>query len=62
MSKQIKLTIRAAAFSGEGVRLHSVIVEGDSVRVYDSVAGYYTNCHRLSDSARARAIKKAKSA
>jgi hypothetical protein len=52
------LTIRAKAFSGEGVRTHRVMVEADrvdgqdvirgAVRVWDDVAGHYTACHSLS--------------
>jgi hypothetical protein len=43
----IELTIKAKAFAGEGVRTNRVIVD-DTVRVFDSVAGYYTTCHSLS--------------
>jgi len=55
------LTIRAKAFSGEGVREHRVCVEADTVDgnnvtrgkvlVWDDVAGHYTSCHSLSESA-----------
>ena len=56
MSKQI--TIRAKAFSGEGVRTHDALVESDgTVLVWDSVAGYFTSCHSLSTSAIRRARK-----
>lgn len=41
-------TIRAKAFAGEGIRTHRVAVDTDGVvRVWDSVAGYYTTCHSL---------------
>ena len=56
MSKEI--TVRAKAFSSEGVRTHQVMVYGDgTVRVWDAVAGYYTTCHRLSKNAEARIRK-----
>lgn len=53
------ITIRAKAFSGEGVRTHQVQVDGSTVRVWDSVAGHYTLCHSLSKAAQRRAIKAA---
>ena len=62
MSKQIELTVKAKAFSGEGVREHRVIVEDKAVRVYDPVAGYYTNCHSLSVGAQHRILKLAQQA
>jgi hypothetical protein len=44
------MTIRCKAFDGEGVRTNRVMVDDDgTVRVYDSVAGYYTTCHSLSE-------------
>ena len=50
------VTIRAKAFSGEGVRTHRCRVEQDgTVRVWDSIAGHYTVCHSLSASAMRRA-------
>jgi len=56
MSKMI--SIRAKAFSGEGIRTHDALVEADgTVLVWDSVAGYYTSCHALSASAIRRARK-----
>ena len=55
MSKKI-VTIRAKAFTSEGVRTHRVMVEDGSVYVWDSVAGHYTSCHVLSASAIRRAI------
>lgn len=56
---QVELTIRAKAFTGEGVREHRVMVDGVNVRVYDSVAGYFTLLHCLSKRAVARIIAKA---
>jgi len=52
-------TIRAKAFTGEGVRMHQVQIDGNTVRVWDSVAGHYTVCHILSTAAQLRAIKAA---
>ena len=49
------ITIRAHAFTGEGIRAQRVSVDDDgTIRVYDSVAGYYTTCHSLSASAQRR--------
>jgi hypothetical protein len=37
-------------------RSYQMLVDADgSVRVYDSIAGYYTRCHSLSETARRRA-------
>ena len=55
------VTIRAKAFSGQGVREHECTVDADgTVRVWDSVAGHYTTCHSLSKSAQDKARKLAK--
>ena len=57
----IEIEARAKAFSGEGVKSHRFAVDADgSVRVWDAVAGHYTNCNSLSDSAKARIRKLAK--
>ncbi|MCE5336801.1 MAG: hypothetical protein LLG06_19665 [Desulfobacteraceae bacterium] len=54
----METTIRARAFSGEGIREHRVMVDGDgTVRVYDSAAKHFTRCHILSISAQQRARK-----
>lgn len=46
------ITIRAKAFSTEGVKTHTVYVdESGIVRVYDSVAGHFTACHCLTPAA-----------
>ncbi len=53
------LTIRAKAFANEGVKSHKVSIDSDgTVRVWDSVAGFFTTCHSLSQSA-IRRIRKA---
>lgn len=51
MSSQSIITANAKAFSSEPARPYSFLVEGDQVRVYDSIAGYYTSCHSLSRAA-----------
>jgi hypothetical protein len=58
MNKEI--TMRARAYSGEGVREHRVLVDGNDVLVWDSVAGHYTSCHALSKNAIRRAKRLAK--
>jgi hypothetical protein len=54
----IEIEARAKAFSGEGVKTHRFEVDptGD-VRVWDEVAGYFTNCNSLSESAKKRIAK-----
>jgi hypothetical protein len=42
------MTIKVKAFSGEGVRINRVQIDGDVVRVWDSVAGHYTTMHAMS--------------
>jgi len=45
----IYFVMRCKAFSGEGIYENKISVdEKDTVRVYDSVAGYYTDCNSLS--------------
>lgn len=57
MSSKI-IDIRAKAFAHEGVRMNRVMVEADgSVLVWDCVAGHYTRCHSMSESATRRARK-----
>lgn len=52
------VTIRAKAFTGRGVEAVRCLVASDgTVRVYDGVAGHYTVCHSLGNSAQARARK-----
>lgn len=47
----MEFTARAKAFSSEGVREHRFLVDGATVRVWDNVAGHYTTCHSLGESA-----------
>jgi WD40 repeat protein len=57
----IEITARAKAFSNEGIKTNYFLVSSDgTVRVWDSVAGYYTTCHSLSKSAESRIRKLAK--
>lgn len=55
--KDIEITARAKAFSSEGVREHKFMVSDDAVRVWDSIAGHYTRCNSLSQSAEKRIRK-----
>jgi hypothetical protein len=55
MSKTI--TTRAKAFAGRLQTIRAMVDTDGTVRVYDSVAGYYTTCHSLSDSAQRRIRK-----
>ena len=50
---------RCRAFTGFGLRLHRIRIKPDrSVLVWDSIAGHYTNCHRLSRATQRRIIAK----
>lgn len=60
MSNHVILTVEAKAFSAEGVRQHRVAVDGETVRVYDPVAGHYTACHSLSAGAQRRIVRLAR--
>lgn len=50
-------TVRAKAFSGQGVREHEVMVDDGRVRVWDPVGKIYTVCHSLTASAQKRILK-----
>jgi hypothetical protein len=41
----IEITANVRAFSGEGRKSNRIAVDGDTVRVWDSVAGHFTTCH-----------------
>ena len=45
---KITLNLKCKAFSGERVKINRVNITDDKVRVYDSVAGYYTTLHLVS--------------
>lgn len=50
------VTIRCKAFTNGRIEDQRCMVESDgTVRVYDSVAGHYTTCHTMSESAIRRA-------
>lgn len=54
----VKIEMRARAFTGQGVALVRCLVEPDgSVLVWDRIAGHYTRCHALSEAAERRARK-----
>lgn len=57
----VEMTVRAKAFTGEGVKTHRVMVDDVNVRVYDSVAGHFTLCHSLTPKAVKRIIARAAS-
>jgi hypothetical protein len=53
-----EVTIRARAFTGGRIQDCQCLVSDDgSVAVWDEVAGHYTVCHSLSQSAQRRARK-----
>lgn len=52
-----EITIRAKAFTGQGVQTHRVQIEDGTVRVWDSVAGHFTTCHSLTARTQARIAK-----
>lgn len=56
------IEIKAKAFSGEKSKTNKFQVDGDVVRVWDSVAGHYTTCHSLSKTAIQRIRKAAANA
>jgi hypothetical protein len=63
MSETIEIEARAKAFSSEGVGAYRFRVDADgTVRVFDSIAGHYTLCHSLSESAKRRIRKLAQRA
>jgi hypothetical protein len=57
MTTTTEITARAKAFAREGVRTHRFQIDGETVRVWDDVAGQFTTCHSLSKSAEARIRK-----
>ena len=56
----VVVRIRAKAFQKEGLRYHLAMVSGSDVRIWDPVAGYFTNVHSLDDKAKKRAIATAR--
>ena len=47
--RDVEMTSDACiAFTGGGVQKHDcLIVDGNVVKVWDPIAGYYTSCHRM---------------
>jgi hypothetical protein len=63
MAKDIEMTVRARAWSGEGVTSVRVLVDASGVvRAWDDVSGHYTTCHALSAGAQRRIRALAKKA
>jgi len=56
------ITTKAKAFGGKMETIKASVDTDGTVRVYDSVAGHYTTCNSLSDSAKRRIRKLAASA
>jgi hypothetical protein len=57
-TESTKITARAKAFRGEGVREHRFLIDADgTVRVWDSLAGHYTTCHTMSQAVQKRIAK-----
>ena len=53
-----RFAARCKAFTGEGVREHLIMIDFDNtVLVWDSVAGHFTNCHALSDRQQDRLLR-----
>ena len=55
--RDIEIVARAKAFSNEGVREHKFLVSEDAVSVWDPIAGHYTTCNSLTQSAQKRIRK-----
>ena len=57
-TESTKITARAKAFSGEGVREHRFLIDADgTVRVWDPLAGHYTTFHAMSKATQKRIAK-----
>lgn len=56
-TKETKITCRAKAFAGRLENIRCIVDATGTIRVWDSVAGHYTTCHGLSDSAQRRIRK-----
>lgn len=54
-----QFTMRCKAFSCEEIRNNKILVDttDGEVRVWDSVAGFYTICHALSERDKKRAMQ-----
>lgn len=56
-STEKEVTVRARAFSGQGIKSHRMLIADGAVKVYDPIAGYYTSCHSLSAASVKRIIR-----
>ena len=57
-NEAIEIEARARAFTGQGMKTHRFLVEPNGeVRVWDEVAGHYTNCNIMSDRTKKRIAK-----
>ena len=48
MSKQITIKVKGA-FGSSRIEAQTFLVEGDEVKIWDDVAGYFSTCHSLSE-------------
>lgn len=56
----VDITLRVAAFAGEGERKNKIRVDIDgNIRVWDDVAGHYTVCHSIDESDQGRILVRA---
>lgn len=56
----IEISMRCKPFSFR-MKEHHLLVDADgTIRVYDSIAGHYTTCHRLGKYAQSKAIRLAR--
>jgi len=56
----MRIYMRAKAFTNQPIQEYCFDVADKQVRVYDSIAGYFTVCHALSQRAEKRILKLAK--
>lgn len=55
---EVEIVVRAWAFSGQnGIHKYRFLVRGNEVKVWDEIAGYYTNCNAMSVRAKKRIVK-----
>ncbi len=58
MKTPITFTAKCRAFSCEGIRLNTLVLDVDGkVNVWDSVAGFFTRCHILTPRTQRRLAK-----
>ena len=55
---EVEIVVMAWAFSGQnGIYKHKFLVRGSEVKVWDKIAGHYTNCNAMSVRAKKRIAK-----